>query len=244
MSENNTDIQAGISQTPLIIYEDNHLIAVNKKCSDLVQGDSTGDQTLQGSLKIWIREKYNKPGNVFLGVIHRLDRPVSGAVLFAKTGKALARMNNLFKTGNVKKTYWAITGVKPPENQGTLVHFLKKNQEKNKSFIAGRTSEGAKEAKLNYNVIYKFRNYYLLEIDLLTGRHHQIRCQLSAIGSPIVGDLKYGYPRSLENGGIALHSREISFVHPVSGQEAIIRADPSGHTLWDIYLKKLIAANQ
>lgn len=231
------------SRTPLIIYEDNHLIAVNKSGSDLVQGDRTGDETLPELLKSWLKNKYNKPGNVFLGVIHRLDRPVSGVVIYAKTSKALTRMNHLFRTGSVKKTYWAIIAGSPPHESGTLIHNLKKNRVKNKSYVTGKYEEGSKEAVLSYKLIHNFRNYSLLEIDLKTGRHHQIRCQLSEIGCPVLGDLKYGYPRSLEKGGIALHAREISFRHPVSNEITRITADPGGHKLWDSYIEKKSSGN-
>lgn len=225
--------------TPPIIYEDNHLIAVNKSGSDLVQGDRTGDETLPELLKSWLKIKYKKTGNVYLGVIHRLDRPVSGVVIYAKTSKALTRMNRLFRTGSVKKTYWAIVASKPPFEADTLTHYLKKNKIKNKSYVTGKFEEGSKEAVLSYKLMYTFRKYYLLEIDLKTGRHHQIRCQLSQIGCPVLGDLKYGYPRSLEQGGIALHAREISFSHPVSNEFIRITADPGKHKLWETYLEKI-----
>jgi 23S rRNA pseudouridine1911/1915/1917 synthase len=222
---------------PEVIYEDNHIIAINKRVSEIVQGDMTGDTPMQENLKIWLKNKYNKPGDAFLGVIHRLDRPVSGIVLFAKTGKGLSRMNNLFKTGNIKKTYWAIVGKRPGKESGTLIHYLKKNNEKNKSFAYDSPVKDSKQAILNYKILYVFNNYTLLEIDLLTGRHHQIRCQLGKIGSPVLGDLKYGFPRSLDNGGIALHSREISFIHPVTKAPVAIKADPSGHALWNEAVK-------
>ena len=225
--------------SPRIIFEDNHIIAVNKQGSELVQGDITGDTSLQQILKSWLKQKYNKPGNVYLGVIHRLDRPVSGVVLFAKTSKALTRMNNLFKTGDVKKTYWAIVGSKPENDSGQLVHHLKKNHIQNKSYVYEKAVEGSKKAILSYNLLYEFQNYYLLEINLETGRHHQIRCQLAKIGCPVLGDLKYGFPRSIESGGIGLHSRKIAFTHPVSLEPVVIFADPSGHRLWDIVNMKL-----
>ena len=223
--------------SPLIIYEDNHIISVNKQPSELVQGDRTGDSSMQENLKSWLKHKYKKPGNVYLGVIHRLDRPVSGVVLFAKTSKALSRMNNVFKKGDIKKTYWAIVGKKPGKEYDTLIHYIRKNQNQNKSYIVDTPVKDSKEAVLSYKIIYVFKNYSLLEIDLKTGRHHQIRCQLAKIGSPVLGDLKYGFPRSLDSGGIGLHSRMISFTHPVSKEPIIIKADPSGHKLWDIFLK-------
>lgn len=241
MRENNTEFADIKKSSPCIIYEDNHLIAVNKAGSELVQGDRTGDKTLQEALKSWLKKKYNKPGDVFLGVIHRLDRPVSGVVVYAKTSKALTRMNHLFKTGSVQKTYWAIVANEPPAEAGTLIHYLRKNNASNKSFAVTRNSKGSKEAILSYKVIHVFRNYYLLEIDLKTGRHHQIRCQLSEIGCPVLGDLKYGYRRSLEGGGIALHAREISFRHPVGGQFIRITANPEGHILWETYLEMIDA---
>ncbi|MFO7924958.1 MAG: RNA pseudouridine synthase [Bacteroidales bacterium] len=222
---------------PQIIYEDNHIIAVNKQPSELVQGDRTGDTSLNENLKLWLKNKYNKPGNVFLGVVHRLDRPVSGVVVFAKTSKSLSRMNNLFKEGDVKKTYWAIVGSRPGKDSDTLIHQLKKNPSRNKSYVYDKPVKGSKEAILSYKTLYIFKSYTLLEIDLHTGRHHQIRCQLAKIGSPVLGDLKYGFPRSIDNGGIGLHSRELSFIHPVSRERIVIRADPSGHVLWEEFLK-------
>jgi 23S rRNA pseudouridine1911/1915/1917 synthase len=218
---------------PQVIYEDNHIIAINKQTSELVQGDITGDAPMQENLKLWLKQKYNKPGNVFLGVIHRLDRPVSGVVLFARTSKSLSRMNDLFKTGQVKKTYWAIVGKRPEKDSDTLTHYLKKDTTRNKSFAYSHQVSGSKQAILSYHTKYVFNKYTLLEVDLQTGRHHQIRCQLSKIGSPVLGDLKYGFPRSIENGGIGLHSRKISFIHPVSREPLTIIADPSGHLLWE-----------
>jgi 23S rRNA pseudouridine1911/1915/1917 synthase len=223
--------------SPEIIHEDNHIIAVNKQVSELVQGDNTGDTPMADNLKKWLKIKYNKPGNVYLGVIHRLDRPVSGVVLFAKTGKGLSRMNELFKTGKVRKIYWAIVAQRPPKESDTLVHNIKKNPAQNKSFIYEKPVNGSKIAILSYRVLFVLEKYTLLEIELQTGRHHQIRSQLASIGSPVLGDLKYGFPRSLENGGIGLHAREISFIHPISNEPLTIKADPSGHTLWDIFVK-------
>ncbi len=222
--------------SPAVIYEDNHIIAVNKRVSELVQGDRTGDVSLTENLKNWLRIKYNKPGDAFLGVIHRLDRPVSGVVIFAKTSKSLARMNELFKTKQISKIYWAITGQRPPKESDRLVNYLRKDTTQNKSYIFKKKVKGSKEAILNYRTLYIFKNYSLLEIDLQTGRHHQIRCQLAGIGCPIMGDLKYGFPRSMENGGIGLHSRSVSFVHPVSKKPVAITADPPGHVLWDIFM--------
>lgn len=223
--------------SPQILHEDNHLIAVNKQVSELVQGDKTGDSPMQENLKLWLKNRDDKPGNVFLGVIHRLDRPVSGVVLFAKTGKGLSRMNNLFKTGQVKKIYWAITAGRPEKDSGTIVHYLKKNQSQNKSYAFEEPVTGSKEAILIYRILYHLKNYSLLEIELQTGRHHQIRCQLAKTGFPVLGDLKYGFPRSLEGGGIGLHSREVSFLHPVSLEPVVIRADPPYHHLWNLFMQ-------
>jgi 23S rRNA pseudouridine1911/1915/1917 synthase len=215
-----------------VIYEDNHLIAVNKTCSEIVQGDKTGDTPLSEMLKAWLKEKYAKPGNVFVGVTHRLDRPVSGLVLFAKTSKALSRMNELFRMGEVKKTYWAIVKNRPPQDEGELVHWLVRNEKQNKSYAYDTERPDAKKAILHYRLLAASDHYYLLEIDLKTGRHHQIRCQLAKIGCPIKGDLKYGADRSNKDGGISLHSRSASFVHPVSKQLVEIKAPVPQDNLW------------
>ena len=204
-----------------VIYEDNHLIAVNKSCGEIVQGDKTGDQPLSESLKIWLKEKYNKPGNVFVGVTHRLDRPVSGIVLFAKTSKALARLNDMFRTGAIKKTYWAIVKRCPSQPEGELTHWLVRNEKQNKSYAYDTEQPNSKKAILHYKLIARSENYFLLEIDLKTGRHHQIRCQLAKMGCPIKGDLKYGFERSNKDGGISLHARSAAFTHPVSKQETV-----------------------
>lgn len=203
-----------------ILYEDNHLIVVNKRPGDIVQGDRTGDTPLSEQVKNYLKEKYQKPGNVFLGVVHRLDRPVSGIVLFAKTSKALVRMNALFaqKEEHLKKLYWAITERSLTPQSGRLTNWLKKNEQQNKSYVVSSTSSGAKKAILEYKTIFQGDKYTLLEINLLTGRHHQIRVQLSAAGAVIKGDLKYGAKRSLSNGGIALHARYLAFQHPVTHQ--------------------------
>ena len=201
----------------VVLYEDNHVIIVNKASGEIVQGDKTGDVPLSDIVKNWIKNKYNKQGNVFLGVVHRLDRPVSGIVVFAKTSKALSRLNKMFaQHENINKIYWAITKKCPKEQQGTLVHWIKRNEKQNKSYAYDKECIGTKKAILNYKVISKSERYYLLEIELLTGRHHQIRCQLAKIGCPIKGDLKYGADRSNPDGSISLHSRRITFVHPVS----------------------------
>ena len=190
-----------------VIYEDNHIIAVNKTCSEIVQGDKTGDKPLSDIVKDWLKVKYNKPGNVFVGVTHRLDRPVSGLVLFAKTSKALSRLNEMFREGGVKKTYWAIVRNRPSQDEGELVHYLVKNEKQNKSYAYPTEKPQSKKAILHYKLIASSDNYHLLEVDLKTGRHHQIRCQLAKMGCPIKGDLKYGFDRSNKDGGISLHSR-------------------------------------
>lgn len=216
-----------------VIYEDNHLIAVNKNCHELVQGDKTGDTSLADLLKTWLKEKYAKPGNVFVGVTHRLDRPVTGVVVFAKTSKALARMNELFRTGEIKKTYWAIVRNRPPEVEQELTHWLIRNEKQNKSYVCTPSQKrDARKAVLHYRLLAQSENYYLLEIDLQTGRHHQIRCQLAAIGCSIRGDLKYGAGRSNPDGGISLHARRVSFVHPVSKRPINIVAPVPDEPLW------------
>ena len=215
-----------------VIYEDNHLIAVNKTCREIVQGDKTGDQPLSEMLKAWLKKKYAKPGNVFIGVAHRLDRPVSGVVLFAKTSKALARLNTMFRDGKVKKTYWAIVKNRPPKDEDEVVNWLVRNENQNKSFAFDNERPGAKKAILHYRLVAASDRYFLLEIDLKTGRHHQIRCQLAHLGCPIRGDLKYGYPRSNRDGGIILHARSASFVHPVSQLPVQIVAPVPDDPLW------------
>lgn len=216
-----------------ILYEDNHLIAVNKTGSDLVQGDETGDEPLSEKVKEYIKEKYKKPGDVYLGVVHRLDRPVTGVVLFARTTKALTRMNKMFQDKEVKKTYWAVVKELPEEEEATLRHFILKDSKKNKSYAFPKMRLGAKEAILSYRHVSSAAKYHLLEVDLQTGRHHQIRCQLAKIGSPIRGDLKYGFDRSNANGGISLHARRISFLHPVKQEPIeIIAPVPKDDNLW------------
>ena len=221
---------------PDILYEDNHLIAVNKRVSDLVQGDRTGDISLDHLVRSYIKEKYHKPGNVFLGVIHRLDRPVSGVVLFARTGKALARMNDQFRDRRTVKKYWAVVREQPPEEEGHLVHYLVRNRKMNKSFAYTKEVKDSKKAELLYRTVGRSHNYWFLEITLLTGRHHQIRAQLAALGCPIRGDLKYGYPRSDPDGGIHLHARELVFTHPVKKEEVRLVADPPADVLWEVFL--------
>ena len=216
-----------------VLFEDNHLIAVNKSSSCLVQGDKTGDTSLDISLKEYLKEKYHKPGNVFVGVTHRIDRPVSGVVLYAKTSKALSRMNRMFREGRVKKIYWAIVKNKPPKDADRLIHFLVRNEKQNKSYCHLSPVENSREAIMAYQVIGKSHNYYLLEIDLKTGRHHQIRAQLAFIGCPVRGDLKYNYPRSSKGGGISLYARHIEFIHPVKKELVSITAPvPDNDPLW------------
>lgn len=215
-----------------VIYEDNHIIAVNKTNSEIVQGDKTGDTPLSDMLKTWLKEKYSKPGNVFVGVAHRLDRPVSGVVIFAKTSKALARLNDMFRLGEVKKTYWAIVKNNPPAPEGELVNWLVRNEKQNKSYAYDTECPNSKKAILHYKVIARSDRYYLLEIDLKTGRHHQIRCQLAKMGCPIKGDLKYGFDRSNKDGGISLHAHSAAFIHPVSKNPVEIIAPVPDDTLW------------
>jgi 23S rRNA pseudouridine1911/1915/1917 synthase len=223
-----------------ILYEDNHLIAINKTNHDLVQKDITGDEALDGKIKNYLREKYNKPGNVFLGVTHRIDRPVSGVVLFARTSKALARMNDMFRLGDIRKTYWAVVKERPKNDEDTLVHYMVKNEKQNKSYCHPKEVPHSKRAELRYKVLAGSENYYLLEIELLTGRHHQIRAQLAQIGSPIKGDLKYGFPRSNPDGGISLHARSVRFAHPVSKVEVDISADPpKDDPLWSAFVNHI-----
>ena len=207
-----------------ILYEDNHLIAINKKASDIVQGDKTGDETLPDRIKAYLKEKYQKPGNVFCGVIHRLDRPTSGVVLFARTSKALERMNKQFRDKETSKTYWVITEGKPNQDKGTLRNYLKKNEKQNKSYVYDQSVQGAKEAVLHYTVLASSDNYHLLDIQLETGRHHQIRAQLAAIGCFVKGDVKYGAKRPNKDGSIGLHARKLAFLHPVTSEKIVINA--------------------
>lgn len=218
-----------------VVYEDNHLIIVNKSSSEIVQGDKTGDKPLAEMVKEYIKQKYHKPGNVFLGVVHRLDRPVSGLVVFARTSKALARLNEMFRTKEVHKTYWAIVGNCPPTEEGELVHWLVRNEKQNKSYAYDKEKPEAKKAVLDYKLIGRSERYFLLEVDLKTGRHHQIRCQLAKMGCPIKGDLKYGSPRSNPDGSICLHARRVRFVHPVSKQEIDVTAPVPEGNLWHCF---------
>ena len=216
-----------------VVYEDNHIIIVDKCSGEIVQGDKTGDKPLSDTVKEYIKQKYNKPGNVFLGVVHRLDRPVSGLVVFAKTSKALSRLNDMFRTGDVHKTYWAIVKRRDIATEGTLTDWLTRNERQNKSYAHGREVPGAKKAVLKYKVRAVADNYMLIEVTLLPGRHHQIRCQLSHMGCPIKGDLKYGAPRSNPDGSISLLSRRVEFVHPVSKENIVAYADVPDDRLWN-----------
>ena len=215
-----------------VLYEDNHIIAINKRPSDIVQGDKTGDRPLGEFVKDYIKEKYNKPGDVFLGVVHRLDRPASGVILFARTSKALTRLTVMFRDKEMKKTYWAVVRKMPPNNEGNLVNYLKKNEQKNIAIVYDKQVDGSVRAELNYKVIKNIDEYFLLEIDLLTGRHHQIRAQLSKIGCPIVGDNKYGYPRANKDYSINLLARKIEFIHPVKKEKIVITANPPNDPIW------------
>ena len=216
-----------------ILHEDNHIIVINKRVGDIVQGDKTGDKPLSEVVKEYIKDKYNKPGEVFLGVVHRLDRPTTGIVVFARTSKALTRLNELFKNRETQKTYWAIVKKKPQKTEDKLVHFLKRNEKNNTSKAHINEVPESKIASLDYQIIKELTHYFALEINLHTGRHHQIRAQLSAIGSPIKGDLKYGFDRSNPDGGIHLHARQLTFVHPVSKESIIVIASAPEDPVWN-----------
>ncbi|MDD2475394.1 MAG: RluA family pseudouridine synthase [Dysgonamonadaceae bacterium] len=218
-----------------VLYEDNHIIIVNKASSEIVQGDKTGDKPMSEMVKDYLREKYNKPGNVFCGVTHRLDRPTSGIVIFAKTSKALSRLNKMFKDDDVEKIYWAIVQKRPPKNRDTLTHFLIKNEKSNKSMAYDTEKPGTKKAIMHYSKIAQSDNYFLLQVNLETGRHHQIRVQLAKIGCPVKGDLKYGAKRSNRDGSISLHARGISFVHPVSQKKIVVVAPVPEDNLWKAF---------
>ena len=221
-----------------IVYEDNHIIIINKYPSQLVQQDQTKDPSLNEQIKDYLKVRYDKPGNVFLGVVHRLDRPVSGAVIFARTSKALSRLNAMLKEREIKKTYWAVVKNRPEKETAHLIHNLFRDSKKNKSFIVSENKREAKKAELIYTHISSSRDYHLLEVELLTGRHHQIRAQLAFVGCPIKGDLKYGYPRSNENASIHLHARSVAFVHPVSKEQIHVFADPPADPLWDYFCER------
>ncbi|MBK7628447.1 MAG: RNA pseudouridine synthase [Bacteroidales bacterium] len=219
-----------------ILYEDNHIIAVYKRSSDLAQGDKTGDVSLDTEVKKYLAEKYKKPGEVFLGVVHRLDRPVSGVLLYARTSKALERLNEMFRDKQVKKTYLAIVKERPPEDEATITHFLKKNEAQNKSYVFDTEVKGSKSASLTYRLKGRSERFYMLEIELHTGRHHQIRAQLAKIGCPIKGDLKYGFQRSNEDGSISLFARKVEFIHPVKKEPvSIIGHFPEGD-IWSVFM--------
>ena len=218
-----------------VVYEDNHIIIVNKQSGEIVQGDKTGDRPLSDIVKDYIKERYAKPGAVFLGVVHRLDRPVSGLVVFARTSKALARLNKMFAESEVHKTYWAIVKNTPREPEGTLTHWLVRNEKQNKSYAYDQEKPNAKKAILKYRVIGHSDNYTLLEVQLMTGRHHQIRCQLAAMGCPIKGDLKYGAPRSNPDGSISLMARRVEFIHPVSKEPIVAEAPLPDDPLWHAF---------
>ena len=215
-----------------VLYEDNHIIIVYKEAGEIVQGDKTGDKPLSEIVKQWIKEKYQKPGNVFLGVVHRLDRPVAGLVIFAKTSKALTRLNDMFRNGDIHKTYWAIVTRPPMETEATLTDWLVRNERQNKSYAYNHQVPTAKKSILHYKVINQSERYTLLEVNLMTGRHHQIRCQLSNMNCPIKGDLKYGSPRSNPDGSICLLSRYVEFIHPVSKEKIYIKSPLPEDNLW------------
>jgi 23S rRNA pseudouridine1911/1915/1917 synthase len=219
-----------------VLYEDNHIIAVYKRSSDIVQGDRTGDTSLDEEVKRYLAAKYNKPGDAFLGVVHRLDRPVSGIVLFARTSKALGRLNEIFRSRKIRKIYLAIVRERPPEDEATITHYLRKNEKQNKSYVFDSEVKGSKEATLSYRLTGRADRYYLLEVEIHTGRHHQIRAQLARIGCPVRGDLKYGYPRSNDDGSISLFARRLEFVHPVRNEPVTITAPLPETDLWPLFM--------
>ncbi|WP_298782556.1 RluA family pseudouridine synthase [uncultured Polaribacter sp.] len=216
-----------------VLFEDNHIIIVNKRSGDITQGDKTGDKPLSDVIKEYIKIKYNKEGNVFLGVVHRLDRPTSGVIIFARTSKALERLNKMLRDKKIDKTYWAVVKDTPKKEKDTLINYLKKNPKNNKSSVFKKEIEGSKKAILHYQILKKLDNYSLLEVDLETGRHHQIRAQLSSIGFPIKGDLKYGFNRSNKGGSIHLHARKIAFIHPVSKEHISVFAPTPNEVIWN-----------
>lgn len=228
-------MQTAKSLPSRILYEDNHMIIVNKLPSEIVQGDKTGDMPMSDLLKAYIAQKYQKPGNVFLGVVHRIDRPVSGAVIFARTSKALTRLNAMLQNRELKKRYWALVKNQPPSEKDHLVHYLKKNEKQNKSYVTKENTPNSKKAELQYQVISRSKEYYLVEVELITGRHHQVRAQLAAMGCPIRGDLKYGFDRSNPDASIHLHARELSFKHPTKDQILKIVAPLPDEKLWNVF---------
>lgn len=223
-----------------VLFEDNHIIIVNKKAGDIVQADVYDDKTLRDEVKDYIKEKYQKPGNVFLGVVHRIDRPVTGAVIFARTSKALARMNDMFRHRRLQKIYWAVVDQPPPKEEDYLVNYLRKEESKNKSYITNENHPEAVKAELSYKLLAASDRYFLLQVELFTGRHHQIRAQLAAIGCRIKGDLKYGFPRSNPDASIHLHARSLKFIHPVSKEEVSVVAPPPNEPLWNFFTDILL----
>jgi 23S rRNA pseudouridine1911/1915/1917 synthase len=219
-----------------VLFEDNHLIAVYKKPSDLSQSDKTGDVALDSEVKKYLADKYNKPGEVFLGLVHRLDRPVGGVMLFARTSKALERMNEIFRTRDVRKTYLAVVNERPPEDEAVLTHYLKKNEKQNKTYVYDKEVNGSKQSSLSYRLVGRSDRYFLLEVELHSGRHHQIRAQLAKIGCPVKGDLKYGYPRSNEDGSISLFARRLEFIHPVKKEKVTITAHFPQGDVWKHFM--------
>lgn len=245
MKENNTDafMYDSLLLKNRILYEDNHIIIINKQPSEIIQGDKSGDKPLSEKVKDFLIQEYQKPGNAFLGVVHRLDRPVSGGVIFAKTSKALSRFNKMLKERRIKKTYWAVVKTKPKENTGFLEHYLKKNPKNNKSYVSGTHKKDYKKSELSYKVIGSSDHYHLLEINLHTGRHHQIRAQLAHIGCPIKGDLKYGFKRSNQDASIHLHAYRITFEHPVKKTVIDVRAKPPNENLWNDFYNQFAQKN-
>jgi 23S rRNA pseudouridine1911/1915/1917 synthase len=227
-----------------ILYEDNHMIIINKLPSEIVQGDKTGDMPMSELVKAYIARKYKKPGNVFLGVVHRIDRPVSGAVIFARTSKGLARLNAMLQKRELQKKYWAVVKNEPPAPDGVLVHFLQKNEKQNKSYVVAENAPDSKKAELKYQHLCKSTDYHLLEVELITGRHHQVRAQLAAAGCPIKGDLKYGADRSNSDASIHLHARKLEFKHPVSGEIIKIVAPVPDDKLWNFFESEVTTGKQ
>ncbi|MDR9399098.1 MAG: RluA family pseudouridine synthase [Salibacter sp.] len=218
-----------------ILFQDNHIIVINKRAGEIIQGDKTGDKPLSETVKEYLKYRFNKPGNVYLGIVHRIDRPTSGAIMFAKTSKAASRLSKMFQSKEIEKTYWAITAEKPKNKEGTLTHYLQKNNNKNKSFAVDNERDGYKKAVLHYEVLAGSDRYHLWEVDLETGRHHQIRVQLAQIGCPIKGDLKYGFARSNKDASISLHARSIEFTHPVQKEPVKITAPVPKDKLWEFF---------
>jgi len=227
-----------------ILFEDNHIIIVNKFPGDIVQADKSKDVTLRETVQEYLKVKYNKPGNVFAGLVHRIDRPVSGIVIFARTSKALTRLNEIFKQREVKKTYWAVVDRMPSEPEGHLINYLRKNERQNKSYVVNKDTKGAHKAELKYRLLGKSDRYFLLEVELLTGRHHQVRAQLANIGCRIKGDLKYGSPRSNPNASIHLHARYAEFIHPVKKEKICVTANPQSDPIWNFFIELMASKNK